>query len=77
MPHIVDIIEKFYINKDRLLGLIDKYIHDNTALAKLMVESRINYLYTMLKKDRPFPKKYIEWRKGLQEEVDNILRRKP
>lgn len=75
MPHIVDIIEKFYINKDKILGMINKYIHDNTALAKLMAESRINYLYNMLKKDRPFPKKYLEWRKALQEEVQNILKR--
>jgi len=41
-----------------------------------MVESRNNYLYNMLKRDRPFPRKYIEWRKGLEEEVQNILRRK-
>ena len=76
MPHIVEIIEKFYNNKDKILELIDKYIHDNTELAKLMVESRINYLYNMLKKDKPFPKKYLEWRKGLEEEVQNVLRRK-
>ena len=76
MPHIVDIIEKFYINKDKILSLIDKYIHDNAELAKLVVESRTNYLYTLLKKDRPFPKKYIEWRKGMDEEVNNILKRR-
>ncbi|OHB90964.1 MAG: hypothetical protein A2Z57_13090 [Planctomycetes bacterium RIFCSPHIGHO2_12_39_6] len=76
MPHIVDIIEKFYNNKDRILDLIDKYIHDNKELAEVMVESRINYLYNMLKRDRPFPRKYIEWRKGLDEEIQNILRRK-
>ncbi|MFN3532286.1 MAG: hypothetical protein ACK41Q_07215 [Candidatus Brocadia sp.] len=76
MPHIVELIEKFYNNKDKILNLIDKYIHDNTELAKLMVESRINYLYNMLKKDKPFPRKYIEWRKGLEAEVQNILRRK-
>lgn len=76
IPHIVELIEKFYNNKDKILHLIDKYIHDNTELAKLMVESRINYLYNMLKKDKPFPRKYIEWRKGLEEEVQNILRRK-
>ncbi len=76
MPHIVDLIEKFYNNKDKILSLIDTYIHDNTELAKLMVESRINYLYNMLKKNRPFPRKYIEWRKGLEEEVEKILRRK-
>ena len=76
MPHIVELVEKFYNNKDKILGLIDKYIHDNTEMAKLMVESRINYLYNMLKKDKPFPRKYLEWRKGLEEEVQNILRRK-
>jgi len=76
MPHIIDIIEKFYSSKDKILGLINKYIHDNTEPAKLMVESRINYLYNMLKKDKPFPKKYLEWRKGLDEEVRNILKRR-
>ncbi len=76
MPHIVDIIEKFYDNKEKILGLIEKYIHDNTELAKLMVESRIDYLYKMLKKDTPFPRKYLEWRNELNEEVQNILRRK-
>ena len=40
---IVDIIDKFYDCKEKILGLIDKYIHDNTKLAKVMVESRINY----------------------------------
>lgn len=77
MPHIVDIIEKFHTNKESILDLIDKHIHDNTALAKLMVESRINYLYTMMEKDSPFPKKYLEWRKGLDNEIHNILKRKP
>lgn len=76
MSHIVELIERFYNNKDKILNLIGKYIHDNTEMAKLMVESRINYLYNMLKKDRPFPRKYLEWRKGLEEEVQNILRRK-
>lgn len=76
MPHIVELIEKFYNNKDKILHLIDKYIHDNTELAKLMVESRINYLYNMLKKDKPFPRKYIEWRRGLEEEVQKILKQK-
>jgi len=76
MPHIVELIERFYNNKDKILGLIDKYIHDNTEMAKLMVESRINYLYNMLKKDKPFPRKYLEWRKELEEEVQYILRRK-
>jgi hypothetical protein len=76
MPHIVDIIEKFYNNKEKILGLIDKYIDDNTELAKLMVESRINYLYKMLKKDAPFPRKYLEWRNGLKEEVRSILKQR-
>lgn len=76
LPHIVDIIEKFYNNKEKILNLIDKYVRDNTELAKLMVESRINFLYNMLKKDKPFPRKYLAWRKGLDEEVQNILRRK-
>lgn len=76
MPHIIELIEKFYNNKDKILDLINKYIHDNTENAKLMVESRINYLYNMLKRDKPFPKKYLEWRKGLEEEVENILKRK-
>ena len=75
MPHIVDIIDKFYDCKEKILGLIDKYIHDNTELAKLMVESRINYLYNMLKKDKPFPKKYLEWRKGMDEEACKIVKR--
>ena len=57
------------------MGLIDKYIHDNTKLAKVMVESRINYLYEMLKKDKPFPKKYLEWRKGMDEEARKIAKR--
>ena len=76
MPHIVDIIEKFYNNKEKILGLIDKYIHDNTELAKLMVESRINYLYKMLKKDAPFHRKYLEWRNGLKEEMSSILKQR-
>lgn len=74
MPHVVEIIEKFFNNKDIILGLINKYIHDNTEMAKLMVASRINYLYNMAKKDKPFPRKYLEWRKGLEEEVRNILK---
>lgn len=75
MPHIVDIIEKFYDNREKILNLIDKYIHDNKELAMLMVESRINYLYNMLKKDKPFPRKYLEWRNGLEEEIRNIVKR--
>lgn len=75
MPHIVDIIEKFYDNKEKILNLINKYIHDNKELAMLMVESRIQYLHNMLKKDKPFPKKYLEWRKGLEEEIRYILKR--
>ncbi|MFO0794056.1 MAG: hypothetical protein U0586_08320 [Candidatus Brocadiaceae bacterium] len=75
MPHIVDIIEKFYDNRERILNLINKYIHDNKELAMLMVESRILYLYNTLKKDKPFPKKYLEWRKGLDEEIRNILKK--
>ena len=74
MPHIVELIGRFYENKDAILKLIDRYIHDNTELAKVMVESRINYLYNMLKKDKPFPRKYLEWRKGLEGEVHNILK---
>ncbi len=74
MPHIVELIGRFYENKDTILKLIDRYIHDNTELAKVMVESRINYLYNMLKKDNPFPRKYLEWRKGLEGEVRNILK---
>ena len=58
MPHIVNIIDKFYDCKEKILGLIDKYIHDNTKLAKVMVESRINYLYEMLKKTSHFKKIY-------------------
>jgi hypothetical protein len=75
MPHIVELIGRFYENKDTILKLIDRYIHDNTELAKVTVESRINYLYNMLKKDKPFPRKYLEWRKGLEEEVRNILKK--
>lgn len=76
MPHIVDIIEIFYQKKDKILNLIGKYIRDNTETAKLMVESRINYLYMMLKKNKPFPRKYLEWRNGLDKEVRDILKRK-
>lgn len=75
MPHIVELIVRFYENKNTILKLIDMYIHDNTELAKLMVESRINYLYNMLKKDKPFPRKYLEWRKGLEGEVRNLLKK--
>lgn len=75
MRHIVELIVRFYENKDTILKLIDRYIHDNTELAKVMVESRINYLYNMLKKDKPFPRKYLEWRKGLEGEVSNILKK--
>ncbi|UJS17606.1 MAG: phosphatidylinositol 4-kinase [Candidatus Jettenia sp.] len=75
MPYIVDLIEKFYHNKNKILDLIDKYIHDNTELAKLMVESRINYLYKMIKKYKPFSRKYREWREGLEEEVNAILQK--
>lgn len=74
MPHVVDMIEKFYEQKDKILKLIDTYIHDNTDLSKLMVESRILYLYNMLKKDRPFPRKYREWRNGLDAEIHEILK---
>ena len=76
MPHIIEIVERFYANKDRILDLINTYVHDNTEMAKLMVESMINYLYTMLKKDKPFPRKYLEWRNALDEEIYNILKRK-
>lgn len=76
MPHVVDIIERFYESKDKILRLIDTYIRDNTDLAKLMVESRILYLYKTLKKDRPFPRKYREWRNGLDAEIQEILKRK-
>lgn len=75
MPHVVGIIETFYENKDKILKLIDTYMQDNTDLAKLMVESRILYLYKMLKKDRPFPKKYREWRNGLDAEIHEISKR--
>lgn len=76
MPHVVDIIERLYENKDKILRLIDTYIQDNKDLAKLMVESRILYLYKTLKKDSPFPRKYREWRNGLDAEVREILKRK-
>jgi len=69
MPHVVELIEKFYNNKNKILDLIDKYIHDFTHLAELLVESRINYLHKMLKKNTPFPRKYIEWRRQLREEI--------
>ncbi|MEK7733774.1 MAG: hypothetical protein AAB318_06155 [Planctomycetota bacterium] len=76
MPHVVDIIERLYENKDKILRLIDTYIQDNKDLAKLMVESRILYLYKTLKKDSPFSRKYREWRNGLDAEVREILKRK-
>lgn len=76
MPHVVEIIEKFYTNKDQILSLIDTYIRDNTELAKLIVESRINFLYKMIKIDRPFPRKYLQWRNKLKEEINSILNRK-
>lgn len=76
MPHIVEIVEKFHVNKEKILDLINTYVHDNTEMAKLMVESRINYLYNMMKKDRPFPRKYLTWRNALDEEISNILRSK-
>ncbi len=63
----------FYKNKKIILNLIGKYVHDNTKLAQLMVESRINYLFNMLKKKQPFPRKYLEWRKGLSAEIQRIL----
>ncbi|MDR4507505.1 MAG: phosphatidylinositol 4-kinase [Candidatus Brocadiaceae bacterium] len=73
IPHIVELIETFHKNKNKIVRLIDNYIHDNTKLARLMVESRINYLFTMLKKNKPFPRKYLEWRKGLDAEIQRIL----
>lgn len=76
MPHITEIIERFYANKDKILDLINTYVHDHTEMAKLMVESRINYLYTMIKKDKPFPRKYLLWRNALNDEIHNILKRK-
>ena len=75
MPHVVELIEKFYCVKGKILDLIDTYVHDNTELAKLMVKSRINYLHKMLKNDRPFPRKYLQWRRELDEEVQSILKR--
>ncbi|MBI5307042.1 MAG: hypothetical protein HZB37_01570, partial [Planctomycetes bacterium] len=33
MPHVVDIIERFYESKDKILRLIDTYIQDNKDLA--------------------------------------------
>ena len=76
MPHVVDIIERFYESKDKILRLIDTYIQDNKDLAKLMVESRILYLYKTLKKDSPFSRKYREWRNGLDVEIQEILKKK-
>lgn len=76
MPHITEIIERFYANKDKILDLINTYVHDHTEMAKLMVESRINYLYAMIKKDKPFPRKYLLWRNALNDEIHNILKRK-
>lgn len=73
IPHVVELIETFYKNKKIILNLIGKYVHDNTKLAQLMVESRINYLFNMLKKKQPFPRKYLEWRKGLSAEIQRIL----
>ncbi|MCF6147108.1 MAG: hypothetical protein E3K37_00440 [Candidatus Kuenenia sp.] len=72
IPHVVELIETFYKNKKKILNLIGKYIHDNTKLAQLMVESRTNYLFHMLKKKKPFPGKYLEWRKGLDAEAKKI-----
>ncbi len=76
MSHVVDIIERLYENKEKILRLIDVYLQDNTDLAKLMVESRILYLYKILKKNVPFSRRYREWRNGLDAEVREILKRK-
>lgn len=76
MPHVIDIIEKLYENKDKIFRLLDTYMQDNTGLAKLMVESRILYLYKTLKKNIPFSRRYREWRNGLDAEVKEILKRK-
>ncbi|MBM4054991.1 MAG: hypothetical protein FJ264_10060 [Planctomycetes bacterium] len=73
ISHVVELVETFYKNKEKILNLIGKYVHDNTKLAQLMVESRINYLFNMLKNKKPFPKKYLEWRKGLDAEIQSIL----
>lgn len=75
IPHVVELIETFYKNKKKILNLIGKYIHDNTKLAQLLVESRINYLFHMLKKKTRFPRKYLEWRKGLDAEAKKIMSR--
>ena len=75
MPHVVDIIERLYESKDKILRLIDTYMQDNTDLAKLMVESRILYLYKTLKKNVPFSRRYREWRNGLDAEIREILKR--
>ncbi|MCF6154637.1 MAG: hypothetical protein E3K36_05165 [Candidatus Brocadia sp.] len=74
ISHIAELIENFYKNRDKILSLLDKYIHDNTKTAELMVISRINYLYKVLKEKKLFPRKYLEWRKELDVEVRNILR---
>ena len=76
MPHVVDIIDRLYENREKILRIIDIYIQDNTDLAKLMVESRILYLYKILKKNVPFSRRYREWRSGLDAEVREILKRK-
>lgn len=74
IPHIAELTERFYDNKDKILNLISKYVHDNTDTAGLMVESRINYLYKMLQKGMQFPAKYREWRIGLDAEIRTIFR---
>lgn len=74
IPHIAELIERFYDYKDKILNLISKYVHDNTDTAGLMVESRINYLYKMLQKGMQFPAKYREWRIGLDAEIRTIFR---
>jgi len=51
-------------------------IHELPLRTVTRTFSTTNYLYTMLKKDRPFPKKYIEWRKGLDVETHNVLKRR-
>lgn len=60
--HIAELIENFYNNRDKILSLIDKYVHDNIRNAELMVISRINYLYKVLKEKKLFPRKY--WNGG-------------
>lgn len=74
IPHIVELVQRFYDNKNKILNLIDKYVHDNKDTAGLMVESRINYLYKMLQKGMHFPAKYREWRIGLDVEIRTIFR---